>query len=209
MKLTKKQVQADINALPKNYKTKDIDAIIKKYVRAGADASALRDIVLTEQQFYRIYYYVMLEQIKDVNERMAFIDNNLFFSDWWHTDCIIKYVADLQFKKALTYAKEYVKSDDPFIRRWGYVLFISKLGRGHAKTLLPLITEHEHYYVQMGEAWLIAELAVEEPEIVFDWMKKNSLSYKINGKAIQKICDSFRISDSWKEQFKGLRALKK
>ena len=115
----------------------------------------------------------------------------------------------MQFKKALTYAKEYVKSDDPFIRRWGYVLFISKLGRGHAKTLLPLITEHEHYYVQMGEAWLIAELAVEEPEIVFDWMKKNSLSYKINGKAIQKICDSFRISDSWKEQFKGLRALKK
>ena len=27
----------------------------------------------------------------------------------------------------------------------------------------------------------------------------------MNGKAIQKICDSFRISDEWKRKFKDLR----
>ena len=65
--------------------------------------------------------------------------------------------------------------------------------------------DDEHYYVQMAEAWLIAELAVHEPEAVCVWFQKNDLKYNINGKAIQKICDSFRISDEWKAEYKKLR----
>ena len=207
MKLTKQQIQKDIDALPDNYKTKDVDTLIKNYVKERADVSALREYVLTEQQFHRIYYYVTLQQMKDVTERMIFIHNNLLFEDWWHTDELIKYVADLDFDVAVSYAKEYIKSEDPFIVRWGYVLFISKLGRGHATTLLPLMQNHSHYYVQMGEAWLIAELAIEESDAVYEWMKTNNLTYNINGKAIQKICDSYRITKEWKEQFKELRAV--
>ena len=65
--------------------------------------------------------------------------------------------------------------------------------------------DDEHYYVYMAEAWLIAELAVHEPEAVYEWFQKNNLKYNINGKAIQKICDSFRISDDWKVEYKNLR----
>ena len=205
MILTREMVQADINTLPEDYKTRDIDMLIKRYVKEKADASPLRPYVLTEQQFHRVYYYVSLEQMKSAEERMAFIDKNLLFSDWWHTDGLIKFVQDLHFEKALSYARRYVRSEDPFIRRWGYVMFISKLGRGHADELLPLMADHDHYYVQMAEAWLIAELAVFEPEKVYQWMPENHLHYSITGKAIQKICDSYRISDEWKEKFKGLR----
>ena len=199
-------VQADIDALPKNYKTKDVDALIKRYVKASVDVSALREYVLSEQQFHRIYFYVSLQQISNVDARMEFIHNNLLFSDWWHTDELIGYIADLDFEKALDFARGYVRSNDPFIQRWGYVLFISRLGRGHSDALLPLMQNSEHYYVQMGQAWLIAELAVDEPDAVYKWMPGNGLAYNINGKAIQKICDSFRISDEWKDCFKGLRA---
>lgn len=110
MKLTREQVQADIDTLPVNYKTKDIDAIIKKYIKAKADASALREYILKEQQFYRVYFYVTLKQIKDVDKRLAFIHDNLLFEDWWHTDGLIKFVDDLDFEKAYTYGAEYVKS---------------------------------------------------------------------------------------------------
>ena len=205
MILTRELVQADIDTLPEDYNTKDIDRLIARYVREGADASPLRPYVLAEQQFHRVYYYVSLEQIKSARERMAFIDRNLLFSDWWHTDGLIRFVSDLDFARAMSYARRYVRSADPFIRRWGYVMFISRLGRGHADELLPLMADHDHYYVQMGEAWLIAELAVFEPEKVYLWMTDNHLNYSINGKAIQKICDSFRISNEWKERFKGLR----
>ncbi len=205
MKLTKEQVQKDLNALPEHYKTGDVDGLIRRYVKAKADVSALRPYILWEQQFHRIYYYVSLDQIKDVNARMAFIHKNLLFSDWWHTDQLIHYVAELNFDTAVGYAKDYMHSEDPFIRRWGYVLFISKLCKGHALELLPLMHNDAHYYVQMAESWLIAQLAIWEPEKVYQWFRSNDLNYAINGKAIQKICDSFRISDEWKEKYKQLR----
>ncbi len=205
MKLTREQVQKDLDALPEHYKTGDVDSLIRRYVKAQADVSALRPYILSQQQFHRIYYYVSLEQIKSVNERMAFIHENLLFSDWWHTDQIIRYAADLNFDTALGYATGYIHSEDPFIRRWGYVLFISKLCKEHALELLPLMHNDAHYYVQMAQGWLIAELAIWEPEKVYQWFQDNDLIYAINGKAIQKICDSFRISDEWKEKFKQLR----
>ena len=205
MQLTREQVQKDLNALPAHYKTADVDRLIRQYVKQKADVSALRPYILDEQQFHRIYYYVSLNQIKNVNQRMAFIHENLLFFDWWHTDQIISYVADLEFDTALRYAKSYIHSEDPFIRRWGYVLFISRLCKGHAAEVLPLMHDDEEYYVQMAQAWLIAELAVHEPETVRNWLSQNDLKYNINGKAIQKICDSFRITDEWKEAFKKFR----
>lgn len=205
MKLTKQQIQQDLDNLPQPYKTADVDRLIRRYVKQKADVSALRPHILAEQQFHRIYNYVNLQQMKNVDDRMAFIHENLLFTDWWHTDQVISYVADLNFETALQYAKNYVKDQDPFIRRWGYVLFISRLCKGHAVQLLPLMKDDEEYYVQMAEAWLIAELTVHEPEVVYPWLAQNDLKYNINGKAIQKICDSFRISEEWKETFKKLR----
>lgn len=205
MLLTKEQVQKDLDSLPEHYKTADVDRLIRQYGKQGADVSALRPDVLEEQQFHRIYYYVNLNRMKDVDARMAFIHENLLFSDWWHTDQLISFIADLDFDTALEYAKSYIREADPFVRRWGYVLFISRLCKGHAAQLLPLLRDDEEYYVQMAQAWLIAELTVHEPEMVYRWLSKNDLKYNINGKAIQKICDSFRIPDTWKVQFKGLR----
>ncbi len=207
MILTKEQVQQDLNALPAYYKTGDVDRLIGQYVKQKADVSALRPYILTHQQFHRIYYYVSLEQMGSVEQRTAFIHENLLFCDWWHTDQLIRFVADLNIEVALGLAKDYIRSKDPFIRRWGYVLFISKLCKGQAHRILPLMRDDDHYYVQMAQAWLIAELAVYEPETVCAWMQKNSLKYNINGKAIQKICDSFRITDEWKTEFKKLRPM--
>jgi len=205
MKLSADDVQRDLDALPKNYKTADVDRLIRQYVKSKADVSDLRPYILDQQQLYRIYFYVSLDQIKEVDERMKFIHNNLLFSDWWHTDQVISYVADLSFDTALCYAREYIHSDDPFIRRWGYVLFISKLCKGHAAELLQLMHNDDHYYVQMAQAWLIAQLAIHEPETVYKWLQNNDLEYNILGKAIQKISDSYRVSADWKVKCKELR----
>ena len=207
MKLTLQQVQQDLSLLPASYKTADVDRLIRKYVKEKADTSLLRPYILKYQELHRIYFFVPLKQMNTVEERMEFIHENLLLEDWWHTDQLIGFVSDLPFDRALTYAGAYAQSEDPFIRRWGYVLFISKLGRGRAKELLGLFHNDDHYYVQMAEAWLLAELAIFEPEYVYEWLKNCDLHYNIVGKGIQKICDSFRISLEWKEKFKGLRRL--
>lgn len=205
MKLTREKVLEDLSHLPDNYRTGDVDRLIRAYVRQKMDPAPLRGHILADQRLHRIYFFVALKQIPKVADRMAFIHEDLIFSDWWHTDQLIGFVADLPLEEALAYAREYVRSEDPFIRRWGYVLFISKLGRGHAEELLTLLHEDDHYTVQMAQAWLISELAVFQPELIFSWLPGNGLSYGINGKAIQKICDSYRISREWKERFRSLR----
>jgi 3-methyladenine DNA glycosylase AlkD len=89
------------------------------------------------------------------------------------------------------------------------VLFISRLGRGQAEALLPLLQNDDHYYVQMAEAWLLAELAIFQPETVYGWLSACDLKYNITGKAVQKICDSFRIQPEWKTAFRTLRPMLK
>ncbi len=205
---TKEMILRDIEALPPDYKTKDIDALIRRYVKEKYDMSALRGEILTEQRLHRIYFYTSLKQLKSVYDRAAFIDNNLLFSDWWHTDQLIRFVSALDYETARRYSEKYLQSTDLFVRRWGYVLWISKLCRdgAHVDELLSLMKNDDAYYVQMAQAWLIAELAIFFPEQVLRWMDgENTLSYSINGKAIQKICDSFRISAENKERFKALR----
>ncbi len=206
---TKEMILRDIEALPSDYKTKDIDALIRRYVKEQYDMSALRGEILTEQRLHRIYFYTSLKQLKSVYDRAAFIDNNLLFSDWWHTDQLIRFVSALDYETARRYSEKYLQSADLFVRRWGYVLWISKLCRdgAHVDELLSLMKNDDAYYVQMAQAWLIAELAIFFPEQVRRWMDgENTLSYSINGKAIQKICDSFRISAENKERFKALRS---
>ena len=203
-KLSCDDVQADLDMLPRGYKTGDLDKLIARYCREKADVSGLREYVLSRQQFHRIYFYVSLKQLRS-QERMAFIHRNLLFSDWWHTDQLIHFVQKTDFHVALSYAMAYRLDPNPFIRRWAYVMFIGPLGKGRGESILPLIHDDEHYYVRMAEAWLIAELAIGEPERVCTWMETNGLRYDVNGKAIQKICDSFRISEEWKARFRSLR----
>ena len=170
--------------------------------------SALRGEILTEQRLHRIYFYTSLKQLKSVYDRAAFIDNNLLFSDWWHTDQLIRFVSALDYETARRYSEKYLQSADLFVRRWGYVMWISKLCRQEERldSILSLMKDDDAYYVQMAQAWLIAELAVFFPQRIWAWMNTdNTLRYCINGKAIQKICDSYRVGDADKERFKALR----
>lgn len=201
------EIVKDLDALPEDYKTKNVDALIRRYVKEKTDFSDLRDHILTDQRLHRIYFHGSLKRIKDPATRMAFIDQNLLFNDWWHTDQLIDFVKAVPFDVAYSYAERYVADADPFIRRWGYVMFISKLCRdeGNLDYILTLFHNDDHYYVQMAEAWLIAELAVFFPDRVYVWLPGTGLEYNISGKAIQKICDSYRITDEMKEKFKGLR----
>ena len=65
--------------------------------------------------------------------------------------------------------------------------------------------DDDEYYVQMAEAWLIADLAVFNVEAVKSFLQTSKLKYNILGKAIQKMCDSFRISQQDKAFVKSLR----
>ena len=61
----------------------------------------------------------------------------------------------------------------------------------------------------MAEAWLISYMAIYYPEKTLKYIAGCPLKYNIIGRAIQKICDSFRISNEYKNKFRELRSLYK
>ena len=191
-----------------NYKTKDIDTLNKKLIKDNIDVSYLKNIIDKEDKYHRTYFQVSLSYLKTVEEKMKFIEENAYLlNDWWHVDQLPQFLKNLNLEYVYNKAKIYCNDNNPFLRRWGYVIFMPTLVKDERSfdMIISLLKNDEHYYVIMAEAWLISYLAIYFPEKTLKYLNDCNLSYDIVGKGIQKICDSFRIDDEYKEKFKLIR----
>ena len=207
------EFEKEFSKLGKDYKTKDVDRFNRDLIKRSVNVSFLKDYVLDKQEYHRTYFQVSMGQIKGIEGKLKFIEDNFDkLNDWWHVDQLSQFVdKQLTFDIAYEKAKEYVNSDMAFARRWGYVIFMPTLVKDETKAedIIKLFKDDDEYYVQMAEAWLISYIGIYAPEKAFEYIKSCPLKYNIIGKGIQKICDSFRVSDEWKEKFKSLRKLYK
>lgn len=197
------------SALGEQHKTKDVDRFNRELIKERADVSFLCDVILTKQEYHRTFFQVSLAQLHGIESKLKFIEKHFDkLRDWWHVDQLSQFVdKELTFDLAYEKAKEYVMSELPFARRWGYVLFMPTLVKtpGAAEKLFPLFKDDDEYYVQMAEAWLISYLGIYFPEKTLSYLESCPLRYNIAGKAIQKICDSYRCTDEVKSRFKEVR----
>ena len=207
--MTVEDIKKEYLNLGEHYITKDVDRLNKRLIKQKEDVSSLKDIVLSNQEYHRTYFQVSLGQIKKVEDQFKFIEENFsLLDDWWHVDQLLQFInTSLELDFAYKKAKEYTYSSLPFVRRWGYVLFLKNLVKEDYAfdKIVSLLKNDEEYYVIMAEAWLISYLAIYNPEKTFNYLSNCSLNYSIVGRSIQKICDSFRINSSWKEKFKTIR----
>ena len=194
--------------LPPKYVTKDVDNLNKKLIKEKADVSFLKEIVKSNNKYNRTYFQVSLKQLPSYIEQYEFIEKNaLLLNDWWHVDQLTQFVdvPDLDF--AYKKASKYINDPHPFLRRWAYVSFMPTLVKEERsfEMIISLLKDDEEYYVQMAEAWLISYLAIYFPDKTLAFLEKTNLKYNIIGKGIQKICDSFRITNEYKQEFKKIR----
>ena len=203
-----KQLEHEFEMLGEKIVTKDIDRLNKRLIKEKVDVSFLKDIVLENQRYHRTYFQVSLGQMKTIEEQFEFIEDNFHnLNDWWHVDQLTQFIKPIPLDYAYNKAKEYVNHPWSFARRWGYVLFMPVLCKNiEAFDLITSLFHNDlEYYVVMAEAWLISYLGIYFPAQTEKYLSKCKLDYSIVGKAIQKICDSFRINDEWKIRFKELR----
>ena len=207
--MTLAEFEAEFSKLGSEYKTKDVDSLNRSLIKRHEDVSFLGDIILSKQEYHRTFFQVSLAQLKGMKAKFAFIEENFDkLQDWWHVDQLSQFVdKELEFDFVYEKAKEYIQNEMPFARRWGYVMFMPTLVKepGAAEKLFPLVKDDDEYYVQMAQAWLISYLGIYEPEKTLEYLEGCPLKYNIAGKAIQKICDSFRVSSENKVRFKEVR----
>lgn len=201
--------EIEFSKLGDNYKTKDLDLFNRSLIKRGEDVTFLGDMIISTQKYHRTFFQVSLAKLKTIEEKLAFIEGNFDkLQDWWHVDQLSQFVDKfLNFELAYTKSKEYMQSNLPFVRRWAYVLFMPTLVKNEelSDKLFCLFKDDDDYYVQMAEAWLISYLGIYYPEKTLTFLKNCNLKYNIIGKAIQKICDSHRVNDDYKEHFKKIR----
>ena len=61
------------------------------------------------------------------------------------------------------------------------------------------------YYVHMAAAWLIAETLAKYYPQARGYLMEHSLDKRTHNKAIQKACESYRLSNDDKNYLKGLK----
>lgn len=148
----------------------------------------------------------------DFNELKHFVDDFIPYIDNWAV-CDAT-VANLKvYKKNKTRdivfneIKNYLKNDNPWINRFGYVLLLEYfLEEKYMDEIFELCEDYkDHYYVKMAIAWLISMCYIKYKGRTITFLKKHKLDIWTHNKAIQKIIDSYRVENMDKVILRGLK----
>lgn len=102
---------------------------------------------------------------------------------------------------------KYKNNENPFIRRFVIIMCMAYfLDDDFLCRVIDIIlnVKGDNYYIDMGKAWTLATLAIQRSDIVENIILNSSLSVWIKRKTIQKMKESYRISDEVKEHFNNL-----
>lgn len=104
--------------------------------------------------------------------------------------------------------KQSCHAEEAYIIRFGIVMLLTYYtGDTYAKKSLELLQGicHDDYYVKMAVAWAISIFYIKQPRLTLPLIVNNNLDTFTHNKAIQKICESFRVSEQDKVFMKTLR----
>lgn len=143
-------------------------------------------------------------KIKDFDLQKQYLDKYAKYADNWATiDCLkFKFTKD---NKSLyfDYAKQLAKSKYTFGRRLGLIICLKLCGDQQFTDEIFAIANsfalEKEYYVNMANAWLMAEMFVKHRNKTLVFLENHNLNQFTINKMISKCRDSFRVSQSDKQ----------
>ena len=160
------------------------------------------------------YYEVTFIKLQAVallpwEQFIYYVDKCVSLIDNWATcDCFSPKCIATHRDEFLPYIYSYTDSGKEFTQRFAlttllhfyvdekYLQIISRTVRQSNRDL---------YYVHMAAAGLIAEVLVKFYEQGVEYLKQNELDIKTHNKAIQKACESYRLTKEQKDFLRGLK----
>ena len=145
------------------------------------------------------------ETIKQYIER--YIDE---IDNWGICDTFIGNLKIIKKEKEYFYpmVKRMAESEEQWKIRFGLItLMYCYIEKEYINEIFRICSrvKNKEYYVQMGQAWLISTLFIKFRDETLEYLKDNSLDKWTQNKAIQKIRESFRVSEEDKELVKSLK----
>lgn len=147
----------------------------------------------------------------DVEERLNYIKKFVPKIDNWAI-CDV-FCAGLKFvnknkEEVWKFLKTYKNSKEEFELRFFIVMLLEfYITDNYINQVINILDtiKHEGYYVKMGIAWTISVAYIKYPKITMEYLKNNTLDDFTYNKALQKIVESYRVSEVDKEVIRSMK----
>ena len=154
-------------------------------------------------------HMLIISEIRDYEVCIAEIERFLPFIDNWATcDMPVPRCFYENKEDVLERAKGWIKSDEPFMVRYGIGVLMSMFLDEDFDSVYPKLVasvRSEQYYVNMMIAWYFATALAKNWEEVIPFIEKRQLDKWTHNKAIQKAVESYRITSEQKAYLKSLK----
>lgn len=146
-----------------------------------------------------------------IDERFDYVMWFLPFINNWaicDTFCNSFTIKDADLVTYYDFLLQLRESREEYVLRFLFVMLLNHFVRAdYLDRIFLLLDEIEsnHYYIEMAKAWLVAEILAKFPKAAFDYLTRDQLSPFAHNKAIQKACESRRISDEDKQRLRGMK----
>lgn len=185
---------------------------VRKYAKQLAKDPQIGDFLAQLPHKYydenNVHAFVV-EQIRDYGECLAQTERFLPYIDNWATcDMMAPKVFARHKEKLLEPIRRWIASSETYTIRYGVgMLMRFYLDEDFRPEYLQWVAEisSEEYYVNMMRAWYFATALAKQYEAVIPYLEEKRLDGWTHNKAIQKACESYRMTA---EQKKYLRSLK-
>ncbi|MCM1119992.1 MAG: DNA alkylation repair protein [bacterium] len=151
----------------------------------------------------------VVEQIKDYEVCLAQTERFLPYIDNWATcDMMAPKVFGRHREELLEPICRWIASGDTYTVRYGIgMLMRFYLEEDFKPKYLQWVAEvsSQEYYVNMMRAWYFATALAKQYEAAVVWLEEKRLDAWTHNKAIQKACESLRVTAEQKKYLRGLK----
>lgn len=151
----------------------------------------------------------LINKIKNYEECLKALEAFLpYINSWAVSDGLNPPALKKNHLQLLPKLQNWIRSDKPFTQRVGMLLLMKYFLDDDFKVEyleLPASIRSDEYYVNMMTAWLFAEALVKQWDTAITFIRGKKLDVWTHNKAIQKACESFRVSPEHKEYLRSLR----
>ncbi len=140
---------------------------------------------------------------------ICYVDDCVKLIDNWATcDCFTPKCIKRHREEFLPYIERYLKVDSEFYQRFALTTLLHYYcGAEYADYIFDSIkrADTDYYYVHMAAAWLVAEMLVKDYQNTVNFLLQTPPDKKTHNKAIQKACESYRLSAEQKTYLKQIK----
>ena len=144
-----------------------------------------------------------------IDERIALIDTFLPHVDNWAVCDALKPKVFAKHKtELLPHIERWIDSPLPYTCRFGLEMLMTHFLDDDFKpeyAMRPLAVTSDEYYVRMMVAWFYATALAKQRDAVIPLLEQRLLPEWTHRKAIQKACESYRVTPEQKEYLKSLK----